>query len=91
MEEATPEVNGLINDSENHEQAVKNERDGTDVMILKIFSQKMPKILVLCQNNAKLCKNWIITLVFEKKAIFLLKNEKKIAENCDHNIDPRSG
>jgi hypothetical protein len=37
------------------------------------------------QNKAKLCKILIITLVFEKKDIFL----PKIAENCDHNIDPR--
>jgi hypothetical protein len=30
----------------------------------------------------------IITLVFEKNAIFCRKLSK-IAENCDHNIDPR--
>jgi hypothetical protein len=29
------------------------------------------------QNKAKLCKNWIITLVFEKNAIFFAENWKK--------------
>jgi hypothetical protein len=37
------------------------------------------------QNKAKLCKNWNITLVFEKNANFFCR---KIAEKCDHNIDP---
>jgi hypothetical protein len=32
----------------------------------------------------------IITLVFEKNAYFLAESWQKIAENCDHNIDPRS-
>jgi hypothetical protein len=40
------------------------------------------------QNKAKLCKNWIITLVFEKNANFFRRKLAKIAENCDHNIDP---
>jgi hypothetical protein len=33
----------------------------------------------------------IITLVFEKNANFFAENWEKIAENCDHNIDPWSG
>jgi tetrahydromethanopterin S-methyltransferase subunit B len=37
----------------------------------------------LTQNKAKWCKILIITLVFEKKAKL-----SKIAENCDHSIDP---
>jgi hypothetical protein len=41
----------------------------------------------LTQNEAKFCKNLIITLVFEKNASFLPKMSK-IKENCDHNIDP---
>jgi hypothetical protein len=58
---------------------------GTDVMIFKIFSLKnsAKKLAFLTQNKAKLCKNLIITLVFEKNANFF-------AENCDHNIGPRS-
>jgi hypothetical protein len=32
----------------------------------------------------------IITLVFKKHAIFFAENWEKIAENCDHNIDPWS-
>jgi hypothetical protein len=44
-----------------------------------IFAKKMAKILAfLTQNKAKLCKNLMITLVFEKSAIFSLK----IAKNC---------
>jgi hypothetical protein len=58
---------------------------GTDVMILKIFSPK--KLAFLTQNKAKLCKILVITLVFEKNANFCRKLAK-IAENCDHNIDP---
>jgi hypothetical protein len=44
----------------------------SDVMILKIFSpKKLAKIFAfLTQNKAKLCKNLIITLVFEKNANF---------------------
>jgi hypothetical protein len=29
------------------------------------------------QNKAKLCKNWILTLVFEKNAIFFAENCQK--------------
>jgi hypothetical protein len=63
---------------------------GTDVMIFKIFSPKnsAKKLAFLTQNKAKLCKNWIITLVFEKNANFFRRKLAKIAENCDHNIDP---
>jgi hypothetical protein len=45
---------------------------GTDVMILEIFSQKIiaKKMAFLTQNKAKLCKFLIITLDFEKNAIF---------------------
>jgi hypothetical protein len=41
-------------------------------------------LALLIQNKAILCKNLITTLVFEKNANFL----PKIAEICDHNIDP---
>jgi hypothetical protein len=63
---------------------------GTDVVIFKIFSPKKiaNKLAFLTQNKAKLRKFLIITLVFEKNAIFCRKLAK-IAENCDHNIDPR--
>jgi hypothetical protein len=44
----------------------------------------------LTQNTAKLCKILIITLFFLKNAIFSQKKLTKIAENCDHNIDPGS-
>jgi hypothetical protein len=56
---------------------IANEKvPGTDVMIFKIFSpKKAAKILAfLTQNKAKLCKKLIITLVFEKNAIFFAEN-----------------
>jgi hypothetical protein len=43
----------------------------------------------LTENKAKLCKLFIITLVFEKNANFFRRKLSKIAENCDHNIGPR--
>jgi hypothetical protein len=54
---------------------------------LNIFAEKFcaKNWCFFAQNKAKLCKNWIITLIFEKNAIF----SPKIAANCDHNIDPR--
>jgi hypothetical protein len=56
---------------------------GTDVMIFKIFSLKhfAKKLAFFAQNKAKLCKNWIITLVFEKNTNFLPKigkNRRKL-------------
>jgi hypothetical protein len=44
-------------------------------MILKIFSLKnfANKLAFFAQNKGKLCKNWIITLVFEKNGNFLPK------------------
>jgi hypothetical protein len=52
---------------------------GADVMIKKnIFAKKIGELLAfLSQNKANLCKNLIITLVFEKNANFL----PKIGEN----------
>jgi hypothetical protein len=41
----------------------------------------------LTQNKAKLCK---ILIIFEKNANFFRRKLSKIAENCDHNIDPWS-
>jgi hypothetical protein len=48
-------------------------------MILKIFSPKnsAKKLAFLTQNKAKLCKNFIITLVFEKNANFFAANCQK--------------
>jgi hypothetical protein len=73
---------------------------GTDVIILKYFRQKTLKkwrfwhktkgnfAKIWTQNKGKFCKNLIITLVFEKNAIFCRKLSK-IAEKFDDNIDPR--
>jgi hypothetical protein len=59
-------------------------------MIFKIFSPKNPakKLASLTQNKAKICKFLIITLVFEKNAIFFAENWQKLQNNCDQNIDP---
>jgi hypothetical protein len=58
-------------------------------MIFKIFSpKKLAKILTFFAQTTAFFKNLIITLVFEKNANFCRKLAK-IAENCDHNIDPR--
>jgi hypothetical protein len=60
-------------------------------MILKIFSPKnSAKILAFyAQTFATFWQKMIITLVFEKNANFFAEYVlEKIAENCDHNIDP---
>jgi hypothetical protein len=59
-------------------------------MIFKIFLPKKSakKLAFLTQNKAKLFKMLIITLVFEKKRKLFCQKLSKIAENCDHNIDP---
>jgi hypothetical protein len=48
-------------------------------MIFKIFSPKKSakKLAFLTQNKAKLCKNLIMTLVFEKNAKFFDENRQK--------------
>jgi hypothetical protein len=58
-------------------------------MLFKIFSPK--KLAFFTQNKAKICKIVIITLAFEKKRQFFSRKLAKIAENCDHNIDPILG
>jgi hypothetical protein len=49
----------------------RNSRDG----LPKMFSPKnsAKKLAFLTQNKVKLCKIWIIALVFEKNAIFSAK------------------
>jgi alpha/beta superfamily hydrolase len=60
-------------------------------MCKNIFAEKAgEKIGVLTQNKDKLCKKLIMALVFEKKRHFFRRKLTKIAENCDHNIDPWS-
>jgi hypothetical protein len=64
---------------------------GIDVIIFKIFfAKKFAKNGVLYLNYRYVVffyKYLIITLVFEKSVIFCRKLAK-IAENCDHSIDP---
>jgi hypothetical protein len=58
---------------------------GTDVMIY-IFAEKFcEKLAFLDQNKAKLCKNWIITLVFEKnsqKIVIITSTPGGVVKNC---------
>jgi hypothetical protein len=56
---------------------------GTDVMIFKRFC-------IFCSNYSYFLKKMIIRLVFEKNANFFRRKLAKIAESCDHNIDPWS-
>jgi hypothetical protein len=58
-------------------------------MIFKLFSPKnLAKILAFfAQSTASFCKK--LQSVFEKNVILFRRKLAKIAENCDHNIDPR--
>jgi hypothetical protein len=68
-------------------------KPGTYVMIIKIFSPKnlAKQLFFFAQTTASFSKKIIITLVFEKNANCFRRKFAKIAENCDHNIDPFSG
>jgi hypothetical protein len=46
-------------------------------LIFKYFRKKWQKIGVFTQNKAKLCKNLIMTLVFEKNANFMAEKFQK--------------
>jgi hypothetical protein len=59
-------------------------------MNLKIFSQKIGNNNGVFAETTAFCKKLIGTLVFEKKTPIFSPKLSKIAENCDHNIDPRS-
>jgi hypothetical protein len=60
-------------------------------MIFRYFRQKdWRKNRRLCLTTKLNCaKKFIITLVCEKERHFFRRKLSKIAENCDHNIDPR--
>jgi hypothetical protein len=60
---------------------------GTNVMIFKIFLYKKiaKKLAFFTQNKAKICEFLIIIL---RKTPIFCRKLAKIAENCDHNIDP---
>jgi hypothetical protein len=62
----------------------------TDVMILKIFSPKnLAKIFAFfAQTTVSFCKNCYHNIGFWEKRHFFRRKLAKIAENCDHNIDP---
>jgi hypothetical protein len=54
---------------------------------LKIFSPK--NLRFFAQTTASFLKKLTISLFFEKTPIFFRRKLAKLAENCDHNIDPR--
>jgi hypothetical protein len=54
-----------------------------------IFAEKnCEKMAFLTHNKAKLCKIFDHNVGFWENAIFLAEKLSKVAENCDHNIDP---
>jgi hypothetical protein len=55
------------------------------VIITLVFEKNANFFAENCQKSQKIV---IITLVFEKNANFFRRKLSKIAENCDHNIDP---
>jgi hypothetical protein len=59
-------------------------------MIFEIFSPKKfeKKLPFLTKTKLNYAIFLIITLDFEKNANFFGQKLAKIAENCDHNIDP---
>jgi hypothetical protein len=60
------------------------------IWFFQIFSPKnLAKILAFfAQTTPSFLQKMIMTLVFEKSANFFRRKLAKIAENCDHNIDP---
>jgi hypothetical protein len=42
----------------------------------------------LLQNTAEFCKKAVHNIIFLRKTAFFGRKLVKIAENCDHNIDP---
>jgi hypothetical protein len=56
----------------------------------KYFRWKIRRknLAFLTQSKSKIYKILTITLVFEKNANFFRRKLTKIAENCDHNVDP---
>jgi hypothetical protein len=68
----------------------KDYRDrcyGLKNIFAEIFVEKFG---VFVQNTAGLCNIWIINCFFRKTS-FSRRKLAKIAENCDHYIDPKSG
>jgi hypothetical protein len=57
-------------------------------MIFKIF---LPKILAffLLKTKLNFAQKFDHNIGFREKRQFFLRKLAKIAENCDHNIDPR--
>jgi hypothetical protein len=67
-----------------YEEGVK--KLGPMLGFLKYFRRKIWRFFA--QTGAKICKNLIITLIFERNANFFAENWQKSHKNCDHDIDP---
>jgi hypothetical protein len=66
-------------------------KTGTDVMILEIFSPKNLEKKLAFLTESKIMQKFVhhIGTYLRKTPIFFTENWEKIAENCDHYIDPR--
>jgi hypothetical protein len=68
---------GLLRDGQQYFWLAPGQ-SGTDVIIFKIFSQNLAKMLAFfAQTTASFCKNVIVTLVSEKNVIFFVENLQK--------------
>jgi hypothetical protein len=70
--------------------ASKSSDQGPMLWFFKHFRRKIQRKnwRFLLETKLNYAKSNIITLVFEKNANFFAENCQKIAENCDHNIEP---
>jgi hypothetical protein len=88
LEAADQDRDFPVDASADDDQVINLHR--TDDMILKIFLPKKigGKNCVFGSKQSQILKKMILTLVFEKNANFFRRKLSKIAENCEHNIDP---
>jgi hypothetical protein len=71
----------------------RKKTSGTNVMILKIFSPKnLAKMFAFfAQTIVSFCKNCDHNIGFREKRQIFSRKLAKIAEICDHNIEPWTG
>jgi hypothetical protein len=84
-------VSAVISTRTWHQKYSIFDCQGPMLWFFKIFSTKnLAKILAFfAQTTASFCKNFNHNIGFWEKRQFFRRKLSKIAENCDHNIDPR--